>query len=57
MPKLSLNDSKKTKHTPAGKNGENRLYGQPIAESERRNILRPALEKLFAEIKRQSGEK
>lgn len=40
-----------------GKNGENRLYGQPIAESERRNILRPALEKLFAEIKRQSGEK
>lgn len=41
----------------SGKNGENRLYGQPIAESERRNILRPALEKLFTQIKKQSGEK
>jgi Fic family protein len=41
----------------AGKNGENRLYGQPIAESERKVILRPALEILFAQIKKQSGEK
>jgi Fic family protein len=37
--------------------GENRLYGQPIAESERKALLRPALENLFAQIKKQSGEK
>lgn len=43
--------------TIAGKNGENRLYGQLIAESERKALLRPALEKLFAEIKKNSGEK
>jgi fido (protein-threonine AMPylation protein) len=41
----------------AGKNGENRLYGQPIPESERRAILRPALEKIFAEIKKKSDGK
>jgi Fic family protein len=41
----------------AGKNGENRLYGQPIAESEMKNLLRPALEKAFTQIKKQSGEK
>jgi len=36
---------------------ENRLYGQPIAESERKNMLRPALEKIFTQIKKQSIEK
>ena len=41
----------------AGKNPENRLYGQPITESVRKEILRPALEKIFAEIKKKSGEK
>jgi prophage maintenance system killer protein len=41
----------------AGKTPENRLYGQPISESERKEILRPALEKIFAEIKKKSGEK
>jgi Fic family protein len=41
----------------AGKGGEKRLYGQPIAESERKAILRPALEKIFAEIKKRSDGK
>ena len=40
----------------SGMSGENRLYRQLISESERKDLLRPALENLFAEIKKQSGE-
>lgn len=35
---------------------EKRLYGQAITETERKSIVRIALEKLFAEIKKRSGE-
>lgn len=41
----------------AGHNGENRLYGQPITESERKDLLRPALDKVFSQIKKQSDQK
>jgi hypothetical protein len=40
----------------AGKNVEKKLYGLPIAESERKAILRSLLEKVFDEIKKRSGE-
>jgi len=41
----------------AGHDGDNRLYGQPVTESERQDLLRPALEKIFTEIKKQSAQK
>lgn len=41
----------------AGKSGEDRLYSQNVSENERKSIIRPALESLFSQIKKQSGEK
>lgn len=41
----------------ANKTGENRLYGETISETERKALARSALEAVFANVKKHSGEK
>lgn len=38
------------------KPGEPRNYGVPLSDIERKKVLRPALEAVFAQIQKQSGQ-